>query len=303
MGAVHGVSFKYLTLSVAAGFALQALLPLELEAAGVGSRTNIPKSMMTLLLIHVCFVNFLIFLLFHLRMGMQLLGKNPATGAVPLWSYVVFIGFHGPTWLYTWVQRRRDRSSGVPPASEVERGWFVGGRFAEELGWHWAGIVDLTCEFPEGCAASTDEYLLLPCWDGVPPEPEWLERAALFAVSASAHGDVLVHCAHGRGRSTTVMCACLVKAGLYSNWEAAFEGIRRRRRVVKLNRSMRAALTAWQAQYMCSTPVHAASIEPSDTIRMGDKCIEEETTWFSFSIIRNFWRKRKRSHVGPGKNK
>ena len=29
--------------------------------------------------------------------------------------------------------------------------------------------------------------------------------------------------AHGRGRSTTVMCACLVKADLYPTWEAAFE--------------------------------------------------------------------------------
>jgi protein-tyrosine phosphatase len=91
---------------------------------------------------------------------------------------------------------------------------------------------------------------LLPTWDGVPATPEQLEAAATFAAAARQHGDVLVHCAHGRGRSTTVMCACLVKAGLFPSWQEAFEvGIKPQRSVCKLNSMMKKNLTEWQATY------------------------------------------------------
>mmetsp|Transcript_71177 Transcript_71177/g.128169 ORF Transcript_71177/g.128169 Transcript_71177/m.128169 type:complete len:185 (+) Transcript_71177:111-665(+) len=179
---------------------------------------------------------------------MSLLGKNAVTGRVPMWSYIVFFGFHWPTFLYTKIQRMRDRRMGVNAADEVEPGWWVGGRYSNELGRKWAGTIDLTCEFQEIC--TQDRYLLMRCWDGVPPTPEQLETAANFAVSArTGGGDVLVHCAHGRGRSTTTMCACLVKAGVYPTWEAAFDGVKQRRSCVKLNKSMRLALTQWQAKY------------------------------------------------------
>lgn len=93
--------------------------------------------------------------------------------------------------------------------------------------------------------------MLVASWDGVPASPEKLEEAATFAVEARKKGDVLVHCAHGRGRSTTLMCAALVKAGLFSNWEEAFEkGIKPGRSVCKLNRRMRSALSEWQRIYV-----------------------------------------------------
>ena len=140
----------------------------------------------------------------------------------------------------------------VPAASEVQKGWWVGGCYAHELGpKEWGGIIDLTVEFPESCRKSTKHYLSAPTWDGVPLAPADLESAAVFAVQAREHGDVLVHCAHGRGRSTTVMCACLVKAGLFSNWEEAFDkGIKPYRSVCKLNRRMMDNLAEWQAQYV-----------------------------------------------------
>ena len=81
--------------------------------------------------------------------------------------------------------------------------------------------------------------------------PEKIEEAATFAVEARKKGDVLVHCAHGRGRSTTLMCAALVKAGLFATWEDAFEkGIKPGRSVCKLNRRMRNALAEWQRIYV-----------------------------------------------------
>lgn len=251
MGTVHAVSLKYLVLSTSAGFIGHQLAPKSaVQVDSLHGMLLVIILPLYLAFWHISLVNAMVFVLFNLRRGMLVLGKDPDTGEIPMWSYCVFPGFHIPTWLYTRIQHSRDQAKGVAVADEVECGWWVGGRYGVELGRKWSGIVDLTCEFPEGCASSTEQYLLLPCWDGVPPPPELLEKAASFAVEARHHGDVMVHCAHGRGRSTTVLCACLVKAGLYTDWEAAFEAIRQKRKVVKLNRSMRSVLDKWQAQFM-----------------------------------------------------
>ena len=124
-------------------------------------------------------------------------------------------------------------------------------RYARELNMKWAGIVDLTVEFPELCIDQTDEYLSIPAWDGVPAIPSKIEEAACFAAEAHKKGHVLIHCAHGRGRSTTIMVAALVRAGLFNTWEEAFEeGVKPKRPVCKLNKKMRTALTEWQNTYV-----------------------------------------------------
>lgn len=261
MGAVYGVSLKYVALSAASGFGARSVLLHEANAASLDT----PQTLLVWFLCYTSVLNGVIALMFNFGVGMRVIGKSSSTGAVPLWSYLVFFSFHFPTWLYTSLHHLKDRATRVPTATEVEPGWWVGGRYAADLNKRWAGVVDMTCEFPEGCSASTDQYLLLPCWDGTPPPPESIERAAVFAVSASAAGDVLVHCAHGRGRSTTVMCACLVKSDLYPNWEKALEAIKRNRRVAKLNPAMRAALSAWQSQYVDSTPKKAAAPDPDSS--------------------------------------
>merc|ERR1719203_2729839 len=114
--------------------------------------------------------------LFLCEQGMAMLGKDEKTGKVPMWSYVLFVGFHVPTWVYTAVHRLKDMVTGVTVADEVSPGWWVGGRYGGKLGRTWAGIIDLTCEFPESCVGATlDSYLLVRCWDGVPPTPQQLE--------------------------------------------------------------------------------------------------------------------------------
>jgi len=138
----------------------------------------------------------------------------------------------------------------VPEASEVLPGWWIGGRYSHLLNKTWGGIIDLTVEFPELCKCKN--YLCIPVWDGVPPSPDQLEESATFAAHSKKDGDVLIHCAHGRGRSTTVMCAALVKYGLYSSWQEAFDAVKPGRPVVKLNAKMKDALTRWQLQYIDS---------------------------------------------------
>lgn len=204
----------------------------------------------TIIATYVCGVNALIALLFIRNQGMSIIGKDSKTGKLPLWSYLLFAGFHIPTYFYTWLHTELGLRAGVPVATEVVKGWWLGGRYGNRLSkTRWAGTVDLTVEFPESCYNTSESYLLIKCWDGVPPTPAQLEQAAAFCADASRRGDVMVHCAHGRGRSTTVMCAALVRAGVYETWEKAFSACAAQRSVVKLNSKMRAALTAWDLEY------------------------------------------------------
>jgi protein-tyrosine phosphatase len=150
----------------------------------------------------------------------------------------------------------------VPVASEVQPGWWVGGCYSNRLNMHWAGVVDCTVEFPEQC--KTEQYLCLPTWDGVPATPEQLDTAAKFCMDAieewnrlrktglvEGEPNILIHCAHGRGRSTTVMCAALVKMGYFSSYEEALvKGIQPSRPCCKLNKMMKTNLAEWQRIYI-----------------------------------------------------
>mmetsp|Transcript_8205 Transcript_8205/g.23582 ORF Transcript_8205/g.23582 Transcript_8205/m.23582 type:complete len:284 (+) Transcript_8205:169-1020(+) len=277
MGTVHGVYLKYVGLS-ALSYAGYSFLQSAGAAAGAGpsirmmmegsggsseASRQLIKALPALVMGYSTILNGAIAVLFKLEWGMGLIGKNRETGQIPLWSHILFFPFHIPTLLYTHIHTRtftckvKDPKSGksetkrVPVATEVQPGWWVGGCYGHELNMDWGGIIDLTVEFKEASRDRTKHYLSAPTWDGVPATPAQLEHAANFAVMAKQEGDVLVHCAHGRGRSTTVMCACLVKAGLFETWEQAFEeGIKPQRTVCKLNRRMRQNLTAWQEQYV-----------------------------------------------------
>lgn len=256
MGAVHGVYLKYVALSAASyvGYSLcysTANADQDVQREVSTSSVNYYGQYTFL---YSCALNGAIAVMFKLRRGMGLLGKNSKTGQIPLWSYIVYFPFHLPTLLYTYLHFKKDQKKKlpVPPASEVLPGWWVGGCYGHLLDKKWGGVIDLTSEFPETCINSTEGYLLVASWDGVPPPPAKLDEAALFASESIMKGPVLVHCAHGRGRSTTVMCASLVKAGLCSKWEDALKVIQKGRSVCKLNSSMRKALSEWQDTYVDS---------------------------------------------------
>jgi len=284
MGAVHGVYLKYVGLSalsyVGYSFCVGSLGPMEplpsseriLATSSDESRALIPilRFGTASLLQYSVILNGTIAVLFKLRRGMSLLGKNRVKGTVPLWSYLLYAPFHIPTYLYTYIHTKRGlqlkdgERVPVPVASEVQPGLWVGGVYSDQLGKQWAGVIDATSEFPERCRTTTKRYLCLPTWDGVPATPKQLETAARFVVEArdnwkslaekgEVEGEphVLIHCAHGRGRSTTIMCAAMVKLGMYPSYEEALEkGIRPARPVCKLNKMMRDALSEWQNIYI-----------------------------------------------------
>jgi hypothetical protein len=268
MGTVHGVYLKYVGVSVLSLAGYCAMIQsASVEGDNVAllellayTAKRVLQSLTILSLAYSCILNAIIAILFKLEAGMEIIGKNKKTGEIPWWSYVVFFPFHLPSMLYTNIHLQygthmveKDGKIApeiVPQASEVQPGWWIGGCYGHRLKKDWSGIVDLTVEFPESCIKQTKEYLSIQTWDGVPAAPDQIEEAASFAVAARDKGDVLVHCAHGRGRSTTIMAACLVKAGLFSTWIDAFEkGIKPHRPCCKLNAKMRQNLTEWQAQY------------------------------------------------------
>ena len=224
-------------------------------------------------------LNGAIAILFKLRKGMSLIGKDRNAGTIPKWSYLLFFPFHIPTYAYTYIHTKfgkmkpyaKDSESKsstkvakitVPVATEVQPGFWVGGCYSNQLNKKWAGVIDATVEFPERC--DTMNYLCLPTWDGVPCSPADLEKAANFCIDSieewnkkrelgEVEGDahILVHCAHGRGRSTTIMCAALVKMGMFANYEEALmKGIKPARPCCKLNSMMKANLTEWQNVYI-----------------------------------------------------
>lgn len=255
MGTVHGVYLKYVGIS-AISYAGHSFLNSS-SGESQGNSTAL-QTLPAMYLGYSALLNGLIAGLFKLEWGMSMIGKNKETGQIPLWSYIIYAPFHIPTLLYTHIHirfgRHKDAITGryetVPVASEVTEGWWVGGCYGHELNKEWGGVIDLTVEFPESCRGRTKNYLSAPTWDGIPLPPAELEHAACFAVAARKDGDVLVHCAHGRGRSTTVMCACLVKEGLFSSWQESFEQIKKNRSVCKLNKRMRENLQAWQQEYV-----------------------------------------------------
>ena len=149
MGAVHGVHLKYVAMSIGC---VQTARSIDSEARFIAWSAFWYCAILHAL-IAACFV---------LRVGMPLIGKSAKTGQVPWWSYVIFWGFHLPTWLYTDLHTRHSVSTGTPVATEVVPGWWIGGRFGDRLKKKWAVTIDLTCEFPEACREVTGPSALPP---------------------------------------------------------------------------------------------------------------------------------------------
>ena len=106
MGAVHGVHMKYVAMSIGC---VQTARSIDSEARFLAWSA----------LWYCAILHALIAACFLLRVGMPLMGKSAKTGQVPWWSYVLFWGFHLPTWLYTELHTRHSVHTGTPVATEV----------------------------------------------------------------------------------------------------------------------------------------------------------------------------------------
>lgn len=195
--------------------------------------------------------------LIHFNFGPsgEIMFKDAGSGHVHPISYVVYFPFHlinlGMIYLTKLVSHRT-------PGSEVAPGFWLAGRHASQVerlakftpNRQWDCVIDLTCEFTETAKVSRGNYLNVPTWDGCPASVEDMERCVRFCEERHRENAlVLVHCAHGVGRSTLVMCAVLVRLGLQPDGQAALRHIKLSRPFARLNSGMTKRLQEWQDKY------------------------------------------------------
>lgn len=102
MGAVHGVYLKYVALSGLSYLGYNVVMD------GVGllalAKGEYPSDISGLtlgfgfLMAYSTILNGTIAALFKAERGMGLIGKDTKRGTIPLWSYILYAPFHGPTW-------------------------------------------------------------------------------------------------------------------------------------------------------------------------------------------------------------
>jgi protein-tyrosine phosphatase len=173
----------------------------------------------------------------------SLLGKQ-TTGEIPWWSWFIWWPWHLAAHTSAWWFRGR----GAPPFTEVHPGWWLGTwPHQAQSPEPWEAVLDLTCELPR--RQQTQHYLCVPTWDMTQPSDDDLLTAVAFVLTQRDAGrPLLVHCAHGRGRSTMVVVAGLVAAGLHPTWQHALDHVRLQRPNVRLSSTQQRSLTEWQAR-------------------------------------------------------
>lgn len=184
-------------------------------------------------------------------------------GRIPRWSLALFWPWHLAVRTIARLVRHN-----TAPFTEVLPGWWVGGwphRHRDDAPWQ--AILDMTCELPR--RQRDLAYLNLPTWDATAPTPDALEIGAAWLVEQRRLGrPVLVHCAAGRGRSVTVLCAALVIDGRYESPQSALAHVEGARPFARLQPSQRALLARWHAgrprqDTHPSSPHDAAPAKPS----------------------------------------
>jgi protein-tyrosine phosphatase len=92
------------------------------------------------------------------------------------------------------------------------------------MGVSWQGVLDLTNEFPTATLnAPLQKYL--PVLDLTPPNGKTLVRAVRWLDNAQQQGNVLVHCALGLSRSSSVVICWLVWRGHFASIESAIRHV------------------------------------------------------------------------------
>jgi len=175
------------------------------------------------------------------------MGKRP-DGSLPPWAYVVWWPYLLGLSLKLHLKISQPREE--PLMDEVQGGLWVSGwpRSAAVLPAGKAGVavIDVTCELPRRHAVGP--YLNLPAWDTDCASVSDIQRGVEFALEAMAAGHaVVVHCAHGHGRSAQVAAAVLLAKGLALSPRDAEKYMQRTRPRVRLNARQHSGLGEWVA--------------------------------------------------------
>ena len=105
-------------------------------------------------------------------------------------------------------------------------------------------VLDVTCELP--LQVRPPAYKMIPVWDTHAPSPEQIDIGVAWAQQQERAGrKVLIHCAHGHGRSATMLCAIVIANGQAKTIAEAEAMLKKERPRVRLNNRQRESLTNW----------------------------------------------------------
>ncbi|KAL4424957.1 hypothetical protein ABPG77_002842 [Micractinium sp. CCAP 211/92] len=173
-----------------------------------------------------------------------LLGKR-ADGTIDPSRFALLWPYHVGLRAKLALQRRL---SSEPSFSQVTEHYFIGAWPSEQklVPVVHPAVLDVTCELP--LQVQPPAYLNLAVWDTHAPTAQQIEVGVQWALAQRAAGrPVLVHCAHGHGRSATVLAAILIAEGRAQGASEAEALMKAERPRVRLNKRQKAALLAWLA--------------------------------------------------------
>ncbi len=190
----------------------------------------------------------------------SLLGKRPDGSISPV-RYALFLPYH----IGLRTKLRLERSGEGVPGAEVARragshedpfnkivdglylgGWPANERLLPPRGRRGIAICDVTCELPRR-AMLAEAYCVVPCWDSHAPGPEAIDSAVHWVLGKLDEGyAVLVHCAHGHGRSAVITGGVLRRLGVAATVDDAGGMMKKARPLVKMNSRQLAALAEWE---------------------------------------------------------
>ena len=278
---------------------VSSLEKLVVDGAVMSKVNLVQDHAMTLCLViglaYTCLVLNMFGILFVVKRGEAIMGKT-ATGKIPLWSLTLWWPFHVQNYaLVSVVSMWRKWRHRVDYATEVSPGLYLGGLFSDQSLQTADAVIDLTCEFSE--RIECEEYLCLPVWDGNAPSVRQLNHAVHFVKSYLSEREkkrqkerkakppvVLVHCAFGVGRSTTVMCALMVALGLSKDVPEALKTIRKSRNIARLNGKMRRALIEWDVS-SSSSRARTSAREKKNLREFFQERWDGETDAMNFSLL------------------
>jgi protein-tyrosine phosphatase len=217
-----------------------------------------------------------IFLLFSVitrsfpSLSKRIVGKDIRTGKVAWWSFLIFWPFHLVNNIYSlFIHVYRYYVKGIDVMSQIYHGShhhateiFQGGMFSvwkepvvfrNESLKEWDVVLDLTCETMEMATVRPENYYCVAVFDGTPIPSDDLEQAVEFVMNKTnkltEKKRILIHCAHGIGRSTMTTLAILLRAGIVDDVNKGFSLIKQSRSIVHLNWRMRDELQRWVRRY------------------------------------------------------
>ncbi len=176
-----------------------------------------------------------------------LTGKCPKDGRINLLKASCFLPYYAAVLILMIGGKAISSFRRWQSYSEIYDGIYVGdyySSFVQNIAW--GSIIDVTNELPR--FGHCREYLNIQSWDGCPPSVDNIQKAVVFAKTAPR--PLLIHCAHGKGRSATVATALLRAIGPFSSIESAIECIKKSRPQTRVNIRMRKVLKAWEDRFV-----------------------------------------------------